>query len=464
MSGLFGLLETTKLTIFAQEMSLGILNHNIANANTPGYHRQRVALSARGSLVGLGGTFGGGVNIEGVERLGDRFLSSQLGRVSANRAEQSALADSFSVIETIFGEPADDTYGETGLGDAIDAFLNAWQPVVNPEMNADDADTRGLILEAANTIAHRFRDTASALQSEAASLRERVEVGVREVNDLLSEVAELNLALSSGSLNDSARADFEDTREVKLQRLSALIGAEWQVDGEGKLRVYSGGRVLVDHVSAHALTTEATEGVAGVAGLRLLPEGSRDTLTPAGGALKGLLGMLDTELPEVLSRLDVLATRLMERVNAIHQAATGDGGGGIDIFSGSGASSIAVNPALLAHPEQISLTGTLPDGQDIAAAIFALHTESIESEGGLTLGGLYSGLIGHLGSRSASSSQLTQAAERLEAGLSEKLESSVGVSIDEEMAQMLVVQTTYQAAAKVITAVEEMLDVLMAAL
>lgn len=463
MSGLFGLLETTKLTIFAQEMSLGILNHNIANASTPGYHRQRVALSARGSLVGLGGSFGGGVNIEGIERLGDRFLSSQLGRVSANRAEQAAQADSFGVIETILGEPADDTYGETGLGDAIDAFLNAWQPVVNPEMNADDADTRGLILEAASAIAHRFRDTAGALQDEAATLRERVATDVREINSLLGEVADLNRALGSGSLNDSARADFEDSRESKLQRLSTLIGAEWQIDGEGKLRVYSGGRVLVDHVSMHALTIETVVGE-GVDGLRLLPEGSRDTLTPAGGELKGLLSMLDSELPEVLGRLDAIAARLIERVNAIHQAATGDGGGGIDIFSGSDAGSIAVNPALLAHPEQVSLTGTLPDGQDIATAIFALHTESIESAGGLTLGGLYSGLIGHVGSRSASTGQLAQAAERLESGLSERLESSAGVSIDEEMAQMLVVQTTYQAAAKVIGAVDEMLDVLMTVL
>jgi flagellar hook-associated protein 1 FlgK len=460
MSGLFGLLQTTKLTIFAQEMSLGILNHNIANAGTDGYSRQRVNISARGSLVGLGGNFGGGVSIDGVERLGDRFVGYQLGRVGANRAEQSALADSYGVLEMIFGEPVDDTLGEQGLGDALDAFLNAWQPVVNPEMNADDADTRGLILEAASSLAHRFRDVASNVLDEAAALRERADGAVAETNSLLAEVADLNLALSSGSLNDSARSDFEDARDVRLRRLSTLVGAEWQFTAEGQLKVYSGGRVLVDHVTAHAIAIETVPGER-VDSMRLTPVGDSHPLIPAGGELKGLLTMLDSEVPALLERLDTLAARLIERVNAIHQAATGDGGGGVDLFTGSDASSIAVNASLLAHPEQLSLTGLLPDGRDIASAIFDLHAETVDPVRGLTLQGLYAGMIGHLGARSASASQLTQAAGRLEAGLAEKLESTSGVNMDEELAEMMIVQTTYQAASKVIAAVDELLDVLM---
>ncbi len=460
MSGLFGLLQTTKLTIFAQEMSLGIINHNIANAGTAGYHRQRLNVSARGSLVGLGGSFGGGINIDGVERLGDRFVQNQLGRVGAQRAEQSALADAYGVLETIFGEPVDDTLGEQGLGDALDTFLNAWQPVINPEMNSDDADTRGLILEAARNLTHRFRDVAGNVLDEAATLRERVGATVAEVNRLLGDVADLNLALSSGSLNDSARGDFEDARDVKLQRLATLVGAEWQFTEQGQLKVYSGGRVLVDHVTPHEIEVQSVGGER-VDSLRLTPAGDSHPLTPAGGELKGLLTMLDSELPAILDRLDTLALRLMERVNAIHQAATGDGGGGIDFFTGSDASSIAVNPALIAHPEQVSLSGLLPDGRDIASAIFDLHTETVDPVRGLTLQGLYAGMIGRLGARSATATQLSTAAGRLEAGLAEKLESTAGVNMDEELAEMMIVQRTYQAASKVISAIDELLDVLM---
>ena len=460
MSGLFGLLQTTKLTIFAQEMSLGILNHNIANAGTDGYHRQRVNLSARGSLVGFGGSFGGGINIDGVERLGDRFVQNQLGRVGAQRAEQSALADAYGVLEMIFGEPVDDTLGEQGLGDALDAFLNAWQPVINPEMNSDDADTRGLILEAASNLTHRFRDVAGNVLDEAATVRERVNATVAEVNRLLGDVADLNLALSSGSLNDSARGDFEDSRDVKLHRLATLIGAEWQFTEQGQLKVYSGGRVLVDHVTPHGIEVQTVDGER-VDSLRLTPAGDSHPLTPAGGELKGLLTMLDSELPALIERLDTMALRLMERVNAIHQAATGDGGGGVDFFTGSDASSIAVNPALTAHPEQVSLSGLLPDGRDIASAIFDLHTETVDPVRGLTLQGLYAGMIGRLGARSATATQLSTAAGRLEAGLAEKLESTSGVNMDEELAEMMIVQTTYQAASKVIAAIDELLDVLM---
>ena len=460
MSGLFGLLETSKLTIFAQEMSLGILNHNIANANTPGYHRQRLSVSARGNVIGYGGGLGGGVQIDGVERFANSFVLNQLGRVGANRGEQAALATGYGALETILGEPVDETMGETGINDALDAFLNAWQPVVNPEMTGEDADTRNLILEAASTLTHRLRDVAQSILEEADSLREQVEAGVDEVNGLLQQVADLNLALTSSSLNDSSRADLEDSRDQRLQRLSALVGATWEFTEQGQLKVYTGGRVLVDHVTVHGIGSELAAGER-VDSLRLFPLADNHPLTPAGGELKGMLAMLDTEIPTVLERLDALAAGLIDSVNAIHQSATGDGGGGIDFFTGSDASTIAVNAALLADPAQVSLSGTLPDGRDIASAIFDLHTDVVDAANGLSLQGIYTGMVGKLGARSASSQQLQAAAERLETGLTEKLESEVGVNIDEELAQMLVVQTTYQAASKVIGAVDEMLQTLL---
>ncbi len=460
MSGLFGLLQTAKLTIFAQEMNLGILNHNVANANTPGYHRQRVNLSARGNIVGLGGAIGGGVNIDSVQRFTNSFLENQLGRAAANQGEQGTLARNFSIMETIFGEPADDIMGERGLGDVIGDFLNAWQPVVNPELDSEDADTRSLILETARGMAHRFNDLASNIQDQAQALRDEVVDTVEDINALLDQVGQLNLELSSGSINDSARADLEDMRVQKLEQLSRMVGATWSKSEQGQMKVYIGGRAVVDHVTVHGLEAERMVRDR-VDGMRVLPMDDDIPMSIPGGELRSLMQMLDTEIPEIMARLDDLAGRFIDSVNAIHQSASGDGGGGVDFFTGSDASTIAVSGVLAADPDLISLSGSLPDGRDIASAIFDLHTESVDPERGLTLEGLYAGLIGHLGARSASSNQLATAAERLHMGLQQKLESEVGVSIDEELSQMMVVQTSYQAAAKVIAAIDEMLEILI---
>ena len=184
-------------------------------------------------------------------------------------------------------------------------------------------------------------------------------------------------------------------------------------------------------------------------------------MSAPGGELKAMLQMLDVEMPEMLGRLDDLAARFIDKVNAITQAAEGDGGGGVDFFVGTDASSIAVSGVLENDPDLISLSGMLPDGRDIASAIFDLHTESVDPERNLTLEGLYAGMIGHLGARSGGAAQLSNAAERLESGLQARLESEVGVNVDEELAQMMVVQTTYQAASKVIKAIDEMLDILI---
>ncbi len=460
MSGLFGLLQTAKLTMFAQEMNLGILNHNVANANTPGYHRQRVNLSARGNIVGLGGSIGGGVNIDGIQRFANSFLENQLGRAAADQGEHGALARNFSIIETIFGEPADEVMGERGLGDVISDFLNAWQPVVNPELDSEDADTRSLILETARGMAYRFNNLAGNIQDHAQALRDEVVNKVGDVNALLDEVGQLNLELSSGSLNDSARADIEDMRTQKLEHLSALTGATWNWSEQGQLKVYIGGRAVVDHVTVHGLSAERIERDR-IDGMRVAPLDDDHPMSMPGGELRSLMQMLDTEIPEIMERLDDLATRFIDSVNAIHQAAGGDGGGGVDFFVGTDASTIDVSGVLAADPDLISLSGTLPDGRDIASAIFDLHSESVDPERGLTLEGLYAGLIGHIGARSASSAQLATASERLHMGLQQQLESEVGVSIDEELSQMMIVQTSYQAAAKVIAAVDEMLEFLV---
>ena len=457
MSGLFGLIEVGKNSLFAHQAALGVVNHNIANASTPGYSRQRITLAAQGSVLGLFAGVGGGVSVESIERISNQFIMGQLGRARADHGEQSALASGLASLEALIGEPVDDTMGDSGLGDVMADFLSSWQPVINPELSADPADLRGLIIEAGRLLASRFNSLSEGISEQADSLQSQLAAGVAELNATIESVAELNRQIADAGIADSARSDLEDSRQLQLQRLAELAGADWRTDENGKLRVYAGGLTLVDGAVGHPVALEQTGALGDrCRGARLSMAGGAALPLAEGGELRGLLTLLNEALPGILSRLDRLAAHLAAGVNAIHQSATGDGGG-VDVFVGGDAATLAVNPVLLRHPEMLSLTGVLPDGRDIATAIFELHGAVLAGENGLSLEGLYAGMVGELGAQSASAQDLSRAAERLLTGYEEKLESETGVSLDEELAEMMIVQASFQAASKVITLVDDLL-------
>ncbi|MCP4548362.1 MAG: flagellar hook-associated protein FlgK [bacterium] len=462
MSGLFGLMYTSTLTLQAQEAALGVINHNVANANTPGFSRQRINFETRQNIGSSNWNIGGGVTLSGVQRISDSFLLGQMGRAVSGYGEQNSMAKSYSIIENTFGEPADVELGETTLGDSVADFLSAWQPALNPEMESTDADMRGLIVEAARVMAIRFNNIANSLTSQMDNMHTDLNIAIDEANALLEDVGDLNLQIMNTNVTESARADLMDQRDQSLNRLSELIGAEWMVNDRNQLKVYVGGRALVDHTTVHKLRTE-TSGNANdrSLGAIVFPEGEGIEMTVPGGEIKGIMNMINTDIPRVMAQLDNMAASMIDRVNSLHQQASGDGGGGCAIFTGADASTMAVNSVVLENHDAISLLGELSDGRDMATAIFDLHSEQLEGCEGNTIEGFYATIVGDFGTKSRSALQLTQASGRILNGLEQKLESVAGVNVDEELAQMLVVQTTYQAAAKIMGLVDEMMDTLI---
>jgi flagellar hook-associated protein 1 len=462
MSGLFGLMHVSKMTLMAQEATLGVINHNIANANTPGYSRQRINLESRMSVGSSVWAIGGGVEISGVQRMSNEFLLGQMGRADRQFGEQSSMMKNLSIMENIFGEPVDDVLGETSLGDSISEFLSSWQPALNPEMESDSADIRGLIIEAARVMSYRFNSVATDLVSLGDSLKSELQGTVAAANEMMNQVANLNREIMTSTISDSYRADLLDARQQILRDLSSQIGAEWEIDQDMQLKVYIGGRAIVDHTAVHELGVEF-EGVAESRTLRaaVYPKDDNLPITAFGGKLKGQLAMLNQEIPETLRNLDNLAARIIDRVNELHQQAVGDGGGGVSLFTGDNASSIAVSTVVINSPETVSLMGIIADGRDIASAMFDMHSEGMNDATGVTVEGFYAKMVGDLGAKSRSAQQLTQTTDRLLAGLEDQYQSEAGVNVDEELTNMMVAQTTYQAASRVIAMVDEMMDALV---
>ncbi len=459
MSGLFNILEIGKSNLMAQQTALGVLNHNIANSNTPGFSRQRTILSSRPRLGSIFNNMGNGVNVLGIQRITDTFQVSRLGHARSEFGARNAVAKSFDALESAFGEPADPNMGEKSLSGYINDFLNSWSPVINPEIESTDTDMRAFIIESARTLSSRFNSMADDMKNQADSLRSSIEDTVSEVNRLLHVIADVNLQIESGTVSDASKNDLEDMRQHTLLQLTELSGAEWDISEDGGTVVYMQGRAVVNNGSVHGIEVSNTGNAEDrVRGMAVSPINSSQSIAFGSSRLQGQLKMLNEDLPSFLGRMDRLAMHIMEEVNAIHQTADGSQGGGVDLFVGTDASNMAINDVIDNNPELLSLMGTMPDGQEIAAAIFDLHTKNIDAENGMTIEGFYSTIIGDLGARSKSAYQLEESSLRLLEGVEQKLESVSGVNVDEEMANMLVVQSSYQAASKIISIVDELIQ------
>jgi len=462
MSGLFGIIETGKNALFVQQSALQILNHNVANASTPGYSRQRVLTGARTILGNMGWPSGDGVEVLGVERITDRFMVSRLGRAESELGEQQALVSGYDILELIFAEPVDEVIGETNLGDSITGFFDSWQAALNPENGDGSGDIRSLILESARMMARRFNDRSEELIYQSTLLEREMEAQVATANQLMNQIAHYNGELVGSPLSESARGNVLDARQSALFELSALTGAEWTEADNGVVSVHLGTRTLVQGNHASQLSLSADRSAGSPASISIQVAGEGQPVEFASGAIKGQMEILNERIPELLERVNAMAAAIIEKSNAIHQQAGGAGGGGIDLFTGTDAGSIALNEVLESNSELLSTSGELPDGRSIAEAMFALHYESMSAGSDDTIEDYYAATIGELGAKSATSRQLYQSTEVFKQGVQDRLESVTGVSLDEELANMMMVQAAFQASSRVIAVADSMLDAILA--
>jgi len=458
MSGLFGIIETGKNSLFVQQSALQILNQNVSNAATPGYSRQRVLLGARSVLGKMGWPQGGGVEVLGVQRITDQFMVSRLGRAQSELGANDALVGGYDTLERIFAEPVDDTLGESGLGDSISSFFDSWQTALDPENAGGSGDVRALILESARSLAQRFNSRNADIVYQGGQIEGEISASVTRANELLAQIAHDNLELSGSPLSDSAKSDVQDARQSALIELAGITGADWSEDANGIMTVQIGSRTLVQGGAATELDVVFDRNVGRTATASIGLTGESQALDITSGSLGGHLEMLNRRIPDLLERLDALASSISAKANAIHQQADGAGGGGVDIFTGEDAATISLNGVLDSNPELLSTTGTLPDGRSIAEAMFALHSESMSDGGGNTIEDYYAMTIGELGAKSSTSLQLKDSSERFAQGIKDRLESVTGVSLDEEMANMMMVQAAFQASSRVIAVADSLLD------
>jgi flagellar hook-associated protein 1 FlgK len=449
-------LDIATQALRAQQRAVDVTSHNIANANTPGFSRQEIELRSLSPLRASGFAYdrvlnqvGRGVEPSEIRRLRDRFVDFQIRNVLDSAAQYRARADALARAETAFAEPS-----ETGLSALLTRFWNSWRELSNaPESTA----ARANVVQTATTLAEGFRRVDSQLSQQRRELDTSISQVVDEVNLAITTLAGLNDQIRHARLNGSTANDLEDQRDLILDELAQKIGATAVEGDDGMVSVSFNGQQIVNGTTWRPLATQP--GTGGFTAIVFGDDGSSVSFSM--GEVAGLLDIRDNVLPAKLAGIDQIAATVIAQVNAVHQASFGlNGATGLDFFAGTDAGDMAVDSAILATPASIgaaAAAGAPGDGSR-ALALAGLQQALTMNGSTATIDDFYRGFIGQLGIEVSEARNIAENEQGLADHLEDLRQSVSGVNLDEEMVNLVKYQHAYNAAGRLITVVDEMLD------
>ena len=456
MPGLFGIINIGLTALLSHRDALSIRSQNLANVDTPGYSRQEAILGTNPSLPPagsaeaiVGGQYGTGVRVIGIYRAREATLGIQARICQGSLGRHQTTASALRQVESVLAPgPGED------LSAALDTFWDAWESVAN---KSEDLGLRYVLQATASSLTDTFRGYVERLNSIRISLDQGIKTRVEEVNNLTRQIAEYSRQISVALAEDRAPNDLLDSRDVLLDRLSALTGAMPANSEAGDLIVYLDGRPLVQSASAWELSISA-----GAGGLEIRSSYDNAAVAVGKGEVGGLLYARDTAIPGYLAELDAIAGTLVAQVNAAHQTGFGlDGVSGRDFFvAGSTAGDIVLDPAVLADVNAIAAGVTDAPGDGAVALVIAkLRTTPVMT--GRTLNEVAQALIGMIGKEVYAAEDGIAAQEFALEQIRQQQQSIAGVSIDEEMSYLMMSQRAYEAAARIVTAADEMVQIIL---
>lgn len=303
--------------ILVHRATLEVASHNIANANTPGYSRQKSFLENNAPVDDFFGKIGTGVFLRSVQREADIFLNTEIYSNTSGLGKLRAQSQQLQRLEAIFNESVD-----AGVSKAIKDFFSAWNDLANkPEGIAE----RAQVLERGKVLRDTIRRTRQQIDDLNRLLSSRLSQVVAQANTYAQEIRSLNVRIANTEGQGSYANDERDLREQKMKELSELVSFQSYEDATTKMvNITVGGLPLVaGNVSNSLASSLNTSGNLIVNFVRR--DGSTQAITNliTGGQAKGLIDLRNTMIPDYQGRLDTLAREIIEEVNRVHTRGVG---------------------------------------------------------------------------------------------------------------------------------------------
>ena len=414
-------------SLIANQLALSVASNNIANANDTDFTRQRLLTTPAGPD---GGTFGigMGINVIGVDAIRNALIETRLRQENSAKSGADTLANGLQGIENVFNDTNND-----GLLKKITDFFNSFQTL---SQDPASLNSREQLKITANAMINALHSSYQDLKQVQTDADKAITADVGQINILTKQIASVTQQINLAEANGPA-PDLRDRRSALVKQLSSYIDVNELESGHDYQLTTKNNHLLVLNNTSKDLTTSDVDSNIG------------------DGSIKAELDMRDTYVPKYVSALDQLAYEIQNHVNTIHSAGYDlDGNTSINFFaplaSATDASRlIALDPAVAGDNRKIAGTAAMQLGNLLHDPVFT----------GGSLTDQYGTLIYTVGSDVASAQSSMNEHDQLLAQLQNRRQSISGVSIDEESIQILQFQRSYQASARMLKAVDELLQV-----
>jgi flagellar hook-associated protein 1 FlgK len=462
MPGTFASLNTALSALRYNQVAMDVASGNVANVGTPGYARRQVVGQATGApatpaIWSRWDGVGDGVEAGPVTRMVDPLLDARVRTEHASGSFLNTQSAALVRFETTLNEPS-----ENGIAAALAEFKAGWQDVAN---NPNDGAARSQLIARANTLATALNDQSRAVTTEWSDQGKRLEALATDVTQTAQSLDRLNDGLRTAYIAGTDAGNLLDQRDQLALHLAELTGAEVTINDDTTITVKIGtSSTLVDGSGqqdplAMSVTTGGPATAADVAsGSSVSVTVGTEQLSSLNGSVGGTLQLMNDDLPGFLARLDVVAAKLAGDVNGQQNAGQdlqGTAGSPMFATADGSASFTAANIGVTA--------GFGPN--DVAAAAPGAgaydNTNALDTAARDMGDEAYRSLITDFGVTVSTSRQLAANQQTLVAQVDASRESLSGISVDEEMVNLLAAQRGYEGAARVMTAVDQMLDTLI---
>jgi len=463
MASTFFGVEIASRGLMAQSAAENVVSNNIVNANTPGYTRQVADMVTTepfpypaANRENVAGQLGTGVVVNMIDSARDTMLNSRINENNSQLASNTTVSQGLSQIESLFNEPS-----TPSIGDALNNFLGGLNDVAN---NPDNIGVRNNLVNLATTLTGSFQTMNNNLDNMTTDLNNRVTTDVQSINNISSEINNVNNEIFKAQNMGYTTNDLLDKRQNLMNDLSKLTNFQATDMKNGYMKIEINGHTQV--------------GVNYTVQMKSVPDPANNNNTKAvfaddgsdavisGGDLSGIASLRDTYIPEYRSSLDSMAQSLMTSMNSLQSAGYGINGAaptGINFFNGTDSSDITVNPAIASDVTQIAAAAAAnsPGDGTNALAMADLGNAAIMDGNTMTMGEHYATLVSKVGSDSLTAQNNDSIYTSLSGNLSSQLQSESGVSLDEEMTNLIKYQHAYEACSKVMVVQDQMLQTII---
>ncbi|MBK9294367.1 MAG: flagellar hook-associated protein FlgK [Oligoflexia bacterium] len=468
MARISSLMHMGKQSMSNSQTALQTTSHNVANANTEGYTRQRVEFAAAEPVQSGRHRLGQGAKQAEIKRISSEFLNKQIRNETGKLGWANGKQDSLVRVEQIYNESIN-----KGLNNFLSRFFNAFREFSN---NPESQATRALVKESGKVLVGDFHRIDKQLNDIQADIDVQIKAHMAEINGYASGIAKLNEKIHQIEVQGMHANDERDQRDLMLKKLSDLVNIRYAEGDNGNIAVTVGNTAVI--VSGNEFNELHASATSGRPGKR---EGNFDIFFKHGpysgvehvitneiksGKIGGLLEVRDVVINDLHDRMDHIAYNVAESVNTIHEV-------GFDRYNKTGtlffnqlggqfgaASDIGINQEIANDPGKIAaaLQGASPGDNRVANAIAALETKKLLQDGTSTVNDYFNGMVGEFAVLTSKNDTIREHQKNIVSQLNNVRESISGVSLDEEVTDMIKYQKAFDASARLIKTADEMFD------